>query len=254
MTCEIRIGTSGYHYKHWRGPFYPAEISPNEMLEFYSRQFDTVELNNSFYRLPTEVAFDNWRQSTPADFVFAVKASRFLTHQKKLKDPANALENLLPRASRLSTKLGPILFQLPPRWRVNPGRLEGLLEALPRDLRCAFEFRDLSWIRPDIDKLLARYGAAFCIYELAGYHSPLTVTAEFTYVRLHGPGLGKYQEAYSSDRLRRWSRQVEEWAKELASIYIYFDNDQAGYAARNALELKRLVNGRNSRTKKIYAA
>lgn len=224
------------------------------MLEFYSRQFDTVELNNSFYRLPTEVAFDNWRQSTPADFVFAVKASRFLTHQKKLKDPANALENLLPRASRLSTKLGPILFQLPPRWRVNPGRLEGLLEALPRDLRCAFEFRDLSWIRPDIDKLLARYGAAFCIYELAGYHSPLTVTAEFTYVRLHGPGLGKYQEAYSSDRLRRWSRQVEEWAKELASIYIYFDNDQAGYAARNALELKRLVNGRNSRTKKIYAA
>jgi uncharacterized protein YecE (DUF72 family) len=224
------------------------------MLQFYSQQFDTVELNNSFYRLPTEAAFDNWRQSTPANFVFAMKASRFLTHQKKLKDPESALQNFLPRASRLSTKLGPLLFQLPPRWRVNPARLEGLLEALPRDLRCAFEFRDLSWIQPDINKLLARFGAAFCIYELAGYHSPLTVTAEFAYVRLHGPGLGKYQESYSTGRLRRWSKQVEDWAKDLASIYIYFDNDQAGYAARNALELKRLVNGKNSRAEKIYAA
>ena len=254
MTCDIRIGTSGYHYKHWRGPFYPAEISPNEMLAFYSQKFDTVELNNSFYRLPTEVAFDNWRQSTPADFVFAVKASRFLTHQKKLKDPESALQNFLPRASRLSTKLGPLLFQLPPRWQVNPGRLEGLLEALPRDLRCTFEFRDLSWIRPDINKLLSRFGAAFCIYELAGYHSPLTVTADFAYVRLHGPGLGKYQESYSTGRLRRWSKQVEDWAKDLASIYIYFDNDQAGYAARNASELKRLVSGKDGRGEKKHVA
>jgi uncharacterized protein YecE (DUF72 family) len=217
------------------------------MLEYYSHQFDTVELNNSFYRLPTEAAFDNWRESTPANFVFAVKASRFLTHQKKLKDPESALENFLLRASRLSTKLGPLLFQLPPRWQVNLGRLEGLLEVLPRDLRCAFEFRDLSWIQPDINKLLARFGAAFCIYELAGFHSPLTITANFAYVRLHGPGLGKYQESYSTGRLRRWSKQVEEWAKDLASIYIYFDNDQAGYAARNALELRRLINGKNSR-------
>lgn len=224
------------------------------MLEYYSQQFDTVELNNSFYRLPTETAFDNWRESTPASFVFAVKASRFLTHQKKLKDPEPALQNFLPRASRLSTKLGPLLFQLPPRWQVNPGRLEGLLEALPRDLRCTFEFRDLSWIQPEISKLLARFGAAFCIYELAGYHSPLTVTSEFAYVRLHGPGLGKYQESYSTDRLRRWSKQIEAWAKELAAIYIYFDNDQAGYAARNALELKQLVNGKDSRAENVYVA
>jgi uncharacterized protein YecE (DUF72 family) len=179
MICEIRIGTSGYHYKHWRGPFYPKNISLDEMLEFYSHNFDTVELNNSFYRLPTEAAFDNWRQSTPTNFAFAVKASRFLTHQKKLKDPESALQNLLPRASRLSHKLGPILFQLPPRWQSDPGRLEALLEALPSDLRCAFEFRDVSWIRPEINKLLARFRAAFCIYELAGYRSPLTITADF---------------------------------------------------------------------------
>lgn len=140
MTGEVRIGTSGYHYKHWRGPFYPPKLSSGGMLEFYSRRFDTVELNNSFYRLPTEDAFDNWRDSTPEEFVFAVKASRFLTHQKKLKDPKSALEKLLPRASRLRQKLGPILFQLPPNWRLNPSRLEALLEALPRDLRCAFEF------------------------------------------------------------------------------------------------------------------
>lgn len=241
MTCDIRIGTSGYHYKHWRGPFYPKNISPNKMLEFYSHNFDTVELNNSFYRLPTETAFDDWRQITPANFVFAVKASRFLTHQTKLKDPESALQKLLPRASRLSDKLGPILFQLPPRWQMNPGRLEALLEALPRHLRFAFEFRDLSWIRPEIETLLARFNAAFCIYELAGYHSPLTITADYAYVRLHGPGPGKYQETYSNGRLHRWSKQVEDWAKDLAAIYIYFDNDQAGYAARNALTLKKMV-------------
>jgi len=183
-----------------------------------------------------------------------VKASRFLTHQKKLKDPEGALQNFLPRASRLLTKLGPILFQLPPRWRVNPGRLEALLEALPCDLRYVFEFRDLSWIRPEINKLLARFRAAFCIYELAGYHSPLTITADFAYVRLHGPGRGKYQETYSTDRLRRWSKQVEDWGKDLAATYIYFDNDQAGYAARNALALKRMVDGKNSRVEEVNVA
>ena len=246
MACEIRIGTSGYHYKHWRGPFYPSKTSSGEMLEFYSQVFDTVELNNSFYRLPKDEAFDNWRHSTPDNFIFAVKASRFLTHQKKLKDPEDALEKLLPRVSRLDHKLGPILFQLPPRWQANPGRLEHLLEALPRDLRYAFEFRDVSWIQPEINKLLARFSAAFCIYELAGYQSPLTITADFAYVRLHGPGLAKYQESYSVGRLRRWSQQIQKWEKYLAAIYIYFDNDQAGHAARNALTLKLMVNGENN--------
>jgi uncharacterized protein YecE (DUF72 family) len=254
MSCEIRIGTSGYHYKHWRGPFYPKQISSHEMLACYSQSFDTVELNNSFYRLPTEAAFDNWRQSTPADFIFAVKASRFLTHQKKLKDPESALQNFLPRAARLSTKLGPILFQLPPKWRVNPLRLEALLEVLPRDLRYVFEFRDQSWIQPEIDKLLARFRAAFCIYELAGYQSPLTITSDFAYVRLHGPGIEKYQKSYSNDRLRRWSKQIEEWATGLAAIYVYFDNDQAGYAARNALTLKQMINRNHRRVEELNVA
>jgi uncharacterized protein YecE (DUF72 family) len=243
MTCEIRIGTSGYHYKHWVGPFYPTRTSANEMLAFYAKHFDTVELNNSFYRLPSESAFDDWRVSTPRDFVFAVKASRYLTHNKKLKDPESALGKLFPRIAHLETKLGPVLFQLPPRWRVNYERLQALLQLLPTSFRYVFELRDPTWITPEIDDLLARFRAGFCIYELAGFQSPLTVTADFAYVRLHGPGAGKYQDSYDRVRLRKWCCQIERWAQRLAAVYIYFDNDQSGFAAQNALTLKRMVLG-----------
>ena len=242
MTCDIRIGTSGFHYKHWKGPFYPEKIPESKMLQFYCERFDSVELNNSFYRLPTPEAFDSWRDSTPPNFVFAVKASRFLTHNKKLKDPENALENLLPRAARLEKKLGPVLFQLPPKWRVNVERLEGLLAILPRDVRYAFEFRELSWLTTQVNDVLIRFRSAFCIYELAGYHSPLDVTSDFAY-RLHGPAAGKYQGSYSDAKLGEWAARIENWAKELKAIYIYFDNDQAGYAANNALTLRNMVFG-----------
>jgi len=215
------------------------------MLDYYVQHLDTVELNNSFYRLPTPQAFDCWREATPPNFVFAVKASRFLTHNKKLKDPQNALDNLLPRAVRLKNKLGPVLFQLPPKWRVNLERLHNLLAVLPRDLRYTFEFREPSWITEEVNETLRRFNAAFCIYELAGYQSPLSVTADFAYVRLHGPEPGKYQGSYSPSRLRNWARQIEKWAQALKAVYLYFDNDQAGYAAQNALALKRMVFGRS---------
>ena len=241
MRCDIRIGASGYHYKHWVGPFYPPKTPAAKMLEYYIRYFDTLELNNTFYRLPTISAFESWRDSTPANFVFAVKASRFITHNKKLKDPENALENLLPRAEHLGKKLGPILFQLPPKWRVNTARLEALLEILPREHRYAFEFREPSWITPEVDRILRRFNAAFCIYELAGFHTPLTITADFAYVRLHGPAAGKYQGSYSQEQLDQWARQIEDWSKKLSAVYVYFDNDQAGYAAQNALTLKQMV-------------
>jgi len=167
MVCDIRIGTSGFHYKHWKGPFYPKKIQEAAMLDFYAQCFDTVELNNSFYRLPSESAFDEWRDATPDNFVFAVKASRFLTHNKKLKDPENAVDNLLPRAVRLNRKLGPLLFQLPPKWRINAERLRGLLQILPAELRYTFEFRELSWITAEVCRILRQFNAAFCIYELA---------------------------------------------------------------------------------------
>jgi len=245
MSCDIRIGTSGYHYKHWVGTFYPPKTPASKMLDYYVRHFDTLELNNSFYRLPTIEAFESWRAATPKNFVFAVKASRFITHNKKLKDPENALDNILPRAEHLGKKLGPVLFQLPPKWKLNLERLEGLLEILPRGHRYAFEFRELSWMTPEVNRLLERYNAAFCIYELAGYHSPFDITADFAYVRLHGPGAGKYQGSYSRAQLRAWARQIEQWSVKLKAIYIYFDNDQAGYAAQNALELKQMVFGRS---------
>jgi uncharacterized protein YecE (DUF72 family) len=241
MQCDIRIGTSGFHYRHWVGPFYPPKTSAAKMLEYYVRHFDTLELNNSFYRLPTASAFECWRDSTPRNFVFAVKASRFITHNKKLKDPENAIENLLPRAGHLGQKLGPILFQLPPNWRVNVERLENLLEILPREHRYAFEFRETSWMKPEVNRILKRFNAAFCIYELAGYHSPFEVTSDFTYVRLHGPASGKYQGSYSNERLQAWASRIESWAKELKAVYVYFDNDQAGYAAQNALALRQAL-------------
>jgi uncharacterized protein YecE (DUF72 family) len=244
MLCDIRIGTSGFHYKHWKGPFYPQKTPASAMLNFYTQHFDTVELNNSFYRLPPVSAFDCWRDVTPESFVFAVKASRFITHNKKLKDPENAVDNLLTRAARLGHKLGPVLFQLPPKWRVNPERLRNLLEILPRDVRYAFEFRELSWMNSQVFRILREFNAAFCIYELAGYHSPLSTTADFAYVRLHGPESGKYQGSYSEERLSQWARQIESWAKELKAIYVYFDNDQVGYAAANALRLREMVFGR----------
>lgn len=254
MKADIRIGTSGYHYKHWVGTFYPSKTPASKMLDYYARHFDTLELNNSFYRLPTIDAFESWRDATPRNFVFAVKASRFITHNKKLKDPENALDNILPRAEHLGKKLGPVLFQLPPKWRLNLGRLQGLLQILPRERRYTFEFREQSWMTPEVNRLLARYNAAFCIYELAGYHSPFDITADFAYVRLHGPDARKYQGSYSHAQLRAWARRIEEWSARLKAIYIYFDNDQAGYAAQNALALKKMVLGRSSEAKRRPAA
>jgi len=213
------------------------------MLKFYLQHFDTLELNNSFYRLPLVSSLENWRDATPADFVFAVKASRFITHNKKLRDPENALDNLIPRIMHLAPKLGPILFQLPPKWGINLERLQEFLAALPTELNYAFEFRELSWMKPEVTDVLKRCNAAFCIYELAGYHSPMHVTADFTYVRLHGPDANKYQGNYSDDRLGWWARQIESWAKTQKAIYVYFDNDQAGYAPHNALKLKNMVFG-----------
>jgi len=145
MAADIHIGTSGWHYKHWIGRYYPPDIKPAEMLAYYLRDFDTVELNNTFYHLPKEESFDNWRKSTPRDFTFAVKGSRFLTHMIKLKDPERGLSNFIPRAERLRGKLGPIQWQLPPRWNLNLERLEEFLQKLPPNHRYAFELRNATW-------------------------------------------------------------------------------------------------------------
>lgn len=237
---EVRIGTSGWHYTHWRGPFYPAGLPASRMLAYYAREFDTVEVNNSFYRLPERATFEAWRKATPAGFCFAVKASRYITHMKKLTDPTDALARFFAAAGGLGDKLGPVLFQLPPRWHCDLSRLEAFLAVLPSRRRYAMEFRDPSWHDERVYALLAGHNVAFCVFDLAGTLSPLRVTADFAYVRLHGPG-DKYQGRYDRATLRAWARRVRSWSRDLAAVHVYFDNDQAGYAVINARELRDLV-------------
>ncbi len=253
--AELHIGTSGWHYRHWVGNFYPEGWPAGRMLEHYARSFDAVELNNTFYKLPTVTALQAWRDATPPNFHFAVKASRFITHNKKLKDPENALDNLLPRIIEgLGHKLGPVLFQTPPAWTINLERLQLFLDALPRSsgppprpgvehdgvaLRYAFELRHPSWHVDAVYEILHHFNAAFCIFDIGGFHAPLEVTADWAYMRLHGPG-EKYEGSYAQPTLRRWARRIEDWSS-LRQIEVYFDNDQAGYAAANALSLKKML-------------
>eukprot|EP00698_Gefionella_okellyi_P019165 TRINITY_DN5835_c0_g3_i1.p1 TRINITY_DN5835_c0_g3~~TRINITY_DN5835_c0_g3_i1.p1 ORF type:complete len:428 (+),score=103.99 TRINITY_DN5835_c0_g3_i1:392-1675(+) len=239
--AKIFIGTSGWHYKHWRGPYYAAKCPPAKMFQHYAQDFDTVEINNSFYKLPTKDTMLAWRHAAPENFLFTAKASKFITHNKKLLEPRHTLENLLPVLTVLQEKLGPILFQLPPKWRSNPQRLDTFLSALPRQHRYTFEFREQSWICDDVLAVLRKHNAAFCIYQLAGYSSPLHVTSEFVYVRLHGPAQSAYNGSYSPAALQEWAQQIMQWHAQGLSVYVYFDNDQAGYAAKNALTLKQLV-------------
>ena len=240
---KIFIGTSGWHYKHWLGGvFYPAGTTGSQMFEFYARHFNTVEINNSFYRLPTAKTFDAWRESAPRDFVFAVKGSRFITHMKKLKDARSSTERFFLVADRLEKKLGPILFQLPPRWKLNVERLAEFLEALPGEHQYAFEFRDESWLVPEVFALLRRYKAGFCVHDFADMKIPIEVTADFAYVRFHGPTSAKYWGSYSKGQLRKWAERIDGWRSELAAVYVYFNNDPEGAAVRNALTLKELLN------------
>lgn len=224
------------------------------MLAHYLHDFDTVELNNTFYHLPKEESFDNWRKSTPHDFVFAVKGSRFLTHMIKLKDAERGLANFLPRAERLRGKLGPILWQLPPRWNVNVERLEEFLRKLPRTHRYAFELRNVTWMSDAVYEVLRRYNAAFCMYELAGYQSPMEITADWTYIRLHGPTTVKYQGSYTKAQLELWADRIQSWKRKMKAIYVYFDNDDSAYAVENALTLKKLVAPKRERAATGVAA
>jgi uncharacterized protein YecE (DUF72 family) len=239
-VAEIRIGTSGWHYKHWVGQVYPSRWPASKMLSWYQQHFDTVEINNSFYRLPSKEGIESWRSATPPQFRFAVKGSRFLTHMKKLKDPVAGLEKFFSRIDLFKAKLGPILFQLPPHFGMNIQRLDDFLQALPRGHRYAFEFRDPSWNNPEIFQLLRKHKAAYCPFDLAGYQSPIEITTDFTYIRLHGPG-NKYQGSYTDNALNNWACKINEWQTALRAVYVYFDNDQAGYAAHNAIRLRELV-------------
>ena len=222
--------------------FYPDTLPSGQWLDFYAQQFTTVEINASFYRLPSLTTAHRWCAQTPSDFVFALKASRFITHRKRLRAPHTSLRRLLAVARALGGKCGPILFQLPPRWRCNLSRLIAFLEALPRGHDCVFEFRDASWHNRQVYALLRRHRAAFCVYHLAGFESPHVLTADFAYLRLHGSALSGYGGSYTDTVLGNWAQEIRGW-KKLRRVYVYFDNDEAGYAVRNAQTLQSMLTG-----------
>lgn len=239
---NIHIGTSGWSYDHWKGPFYPGDLPGNRMLDYYTRHFHSVEINSSFYRLPEKKILQHWYDSTPRDFLFTAKASRYITHMKKLREPKKTVPVFLDRISILGDKLGPILFQLPPHWHFNAGRLRSFLESLSTEFRYAFEFRDRSWLNPHTYELLSRHAMSFCLYELEGFITPEISTTDFVYVRLHGPG-DAYQGSYRRKTLCARAETFTEWVREGKTVWCYFDNDQCGYAARNADQLQGILSG-----------
>jgi uncharacterized protein YecE (DUF72 family) len=211
------------------------------MFGFYMQQLDTVELNTTFYRLPPVKAVAEWAACTPDHFVFAAKGSRFITHMKKLRDPDLALDRFFEHLAPLGRKLAAVVFQLPPFWECNLQRLEDFLHALPRSGRYAFEFRNPTWHTEAVYQLLKKFNAAFCAWDLAGQGSPIQITSDWTYVRLHGPGPGPYQGSYSRTTLKNWAQRIKDWSREMKAIFVYFDNDMQGFAAHDALALRHLV-------------
>ncbi|MBE0447922.1 MAG: DUF72 domain-containing protein [Actinobacteria bacterium] len=236
----LYIGTSGWSYKHWRGLFYPAELSQSKWLEFYARTFATVEINSSFYRLPKRETFELWRERTPQEFIFAVKASRYITHVKKLKGAEEALEKFLRNANGLGEKLGPILFQFPANWRANLERLDGFIKILPPNYRYAFEFRHESWFSEDTYTLLRGGNAALCIADSPQWPISYEITSPFTFIRLHG-GQILYASEYSDVELSRWAEIIAGFLSRRLDVFVYFNNDAFGYAVKNAQYLKRLL-------------
>jgi uncharacterized protein YecE (DUF72 family) len=211
-----------------------------DWLAFYVGQLQTVEVNNTFYRLPEEGTLRTWRDTAPKGFVFAVKAGRYITHMKKLKDAEDAVDTFLGRIEVLDECLGPVLFQLPPNWHFDGQRLGSFLQALPPGHRYAFELRDPDWLNEEAYGMLANHGAAFCIYDFQGRQSPKRLTADFVYVRLHGP-YGPYRGMYDTETLAGWAGAFSTWRDQGKDVYCYFDNDEAGYAAQNALELQAML-------------
>lgn len=249
MAGVARIGCSGWHYKGWVGPFYGADVPPDRWLEVYASRFDTVELNNTFYRLPEASQFTKWRAAVPADFTFAVKASRYLTHLKRLRDPQEPLNRLLERVKALGTNLGPLLFQLPPRWVPDQQRLLTFLDALPLRVRSArhviplrhvIEFRDARGYSPEMLADLEQHRVSVCIHDMPDSASPRIATGSLVYVRFHGYG-AKYGGSYPQPVLIDWARWLAGPLDAGLDVFAYFNNDVDGHAIDNASRFRELL-------------
>ncbi len=236
------VGTSGWRYEHWKNVYYPSGLAGTKTLAYYATDFRSVELNTSFYRVWNAEAYRKWAQTVGDGFIFSVKAPRFVTHMKKLLPSKVVLREFFHAIRALGSALGPVLFQLPPRWKKHTARLETFLDALPADVQYAWEFRDKSWYDDDVYEVLRSRGSAMVLHDHASAPSPVRLTADWLYVRLHGPR-GDYASQYSKYELRKW----EEILNSLPTVslaYVYFNNDAHGYAVRNALQLQAMIQAR----------
>ncbi|HEX6604551.1 MAG TPA: DUF72 domain-containing protein [Sphingomicrobium sp.] len=237
---SAHIGCSGWVYEHWRGILYPEGLPQRLWFERYAEDFDTVEINASFYRVPKSETFDGWRDRAPPGFRYAVKVNRFITHMKKLTGCEGALAEFVALTRRLEGALGPLLYQLPPSLKLDLDRLETFLKLVPRDLANVFEFRDKSWYVPATYALLERYGASFCVHDMPGSASERVADGPTAYVRFHGAA-GKYWGRYSDEDLLGWADWIVEQARSRRSVWCYFNNDIHGHAVHDARSLKSMV-------------
>jgi uncharacterized protein YecE (DUF72 family) len=238
-TAALRVGCSGWSYKDWRGLVYPAELPQRLWFSHYQTLFDTVELNATFYRLPAPSTMDGWARAAEPGFVFAVKLGAFGSHRMKLRDAATWLPNHLERVERLGDHLGPTLVQLPPRWKRNVERLEEFLDVAPSNMRWAVELREPSWLHDDVFDVLRRHNAALCVHDLLPDH-PFELTADWTYIRFHGPDALRepYHGSYGTRRLDAWASRIGEVLDAGRDVYAYFNNDWFGHAVRDATHLR----------------
>ena len=235
--CDIRIGTSGWYYDHWKEVFYPAGLPKSKWFEHYAQHFDTVELNNTFYHLPKEQTMRRWHKIAPKGFLYAVKANRYITHIKKLKDASEPLERFFKKVNLLKGRLGPVLYQLPPSLHKDLDRLGHFIKLLPKRKIAVFEFRHKSWYEDDTFEFLRKFGVAFCIHDMPGNESPRVVTGDIIYVRFHGT-TGRYAGNYPESSLEDWAKWLKDQAQKARAIYIYFNNDIHGHAIKNAKQLR----------------
>ena len=235
MRGRAHVGCSGWNYKDWRGVVYPQKLPQRRWFEHYATLFDTVEINNTFYRLPPTTTADAWGAQAPPGFVYALKLGQFGSHRMKLRDAASWLPNHLDRAERLGKALGPTLVQLPPRWKRNAERLDEFLSVAPRSMRWAVELREESWLHEETFEVLRRHGAALCIHDLLADH-PWELTTDWAYVRFHGPDAleVKYWGKYGGKALTPVAKRLDAFLDGGCDVYAYFNNDYQGFAVEDA--------------------
>jgi uncharacterized protein YecE (DUF72 family) len=236
----LYIGTSGWQYKHWRRAFYPEKLPQRDWLPYYAERFRTVEVNNTFYNLPQRSVFEQWRERTPDDFIFALKMSRFLTHLKRLYDPAEPVKRFMDRAAGLGPKCGPLLLQLPPNFHADLELLDCALAAIGGAARVAVEFRHESWFVTETRTVLERRNAALCLADSPIRKQPNWRTAEWGFVRFH-EGKGRQAPGYERAALSTWAHRVADLWGPRDDVYCYFNNDTRGYALKDAVAFAELA-------------